>query len=158
MNDYDIQSDITINQYQLESECISMASTYYKYADMAREAKSIVSEKSDLVKIISAERNIAIREAAANSGERVTEGIIASRVQSDSQVVQAMKELREAEATHSRLAAAVSALEIKKSELDNLVKLRCNSMYVDSPAKPTRDIKSDFQSDYNRKTMTPLPQ
>ena len=155
--DFDIQNDISIDQYHLESECISMATIYYRYADAARDAKSLVSEKADFVKIISAERNIAIREAASTSGERVTEGIITSRGQSDPQVVQAMKDLREAEATYSRLSAAVSALEIKKSELDNLVKLRCNSMYVDSPAKPTQNIKSDYQSDYNRRTMTPLP-
>lgn len=155
--DFNFESDISIDQYNLESECISMASTYYRYADASREAKSIVSEKADFLKITSAERNIAIREAAATNHEKVTEGIIASRVQSDPQVVQAMKDLREAESTYNRLSAAVSALEIKKSELDNLVKLRCNSMYVDSPAKPTRDIKTEYRSEYNRQNMTPLP-
>ena len=155
--DFDIQDDISIDQYHLEGECISMATTYYKYADMAREAKSLVSEKTDSLKVITAERSIAIREDLTNGNSRVTEGIMESAVNADLEVRQAKKELREAEATYLRLSAAVSALEIKKSELDNLVKLRCNSMYVDSPAKPTQNIKSDYQSDYNRRTMTPLP-
>lgn len=153
----DIKSDVTVDEYHLESECITMSSTYYNYADMAREAKALVSEKADMLKVIQAERNIAIREQCSNEGKRVTEGIIASMVQSDSEVVNAMKELREAEATFDRLNVGVKALEIKKSELDNLVKLRCNGNYVDNVAKPTRDIRSEGISDYNRNTMTPLP-
>ena len=153
--DYDIQSDVEINQYQLENECISMASTYYKYADMAREAKSLVSEKSDMVKVITAERSIAIREE--NKDKKLTVDLVQAMVNSDSEVVKAMRELRDAEATYLRLSAAVSSLEIKKSELDNLVKLRCNAMYVDSPSKPTRDIKNEEMSNFNRRSMTPLP-
>lgn len=152
-----IKSDIEIDQYHLENECITMSSTYYNYADMAREAKSLVSEKADALKVIQAERNIAIREQCANEGKKVTEGIIASMVQSDSEVVNAMKELREAEATFDRINVGVKALEIKKSELDNLVKLRCNGNYVDNVAKPTRDIKYEGMSEYNRNNMTPLP-
>ena len=155
--DYNIQSDIEINQYQLENECITMSATYYRYADLAREAKSEVSYCIDNLKIVTAERNIAIRQSLSSSNMKVTEGIITSTVQSDGEVKIAMQKLREAEATYERLNVAVKALEIKKSELDNLVKLRCNSMYVDSPSKPTRDIKNESMSDYNRKTLTPLP-
>lgn len=153
-----ILDDIEIDQYQLEKECITMSSTYYYYADKAREAKAIVSEKTDTLKVIQAERNIAIRENCSIEGKKVTEGIIASMVQSDSEVKNAMKELREAEATYERINVAVKSLEIKKSELDNLVKLRCNGNYVDNVTKPTRDIKNEAMSDYNRQTMTPLPQ
>jgi hypothetical protein len=155
--DLNIQQDVEIDYYQLTNECITMAATYFNYADKAREAKSVVSEKADMLKVIQAERNIAIREQCANEGKRVTEDIIKSMVQSDVEVVNAMKELREAEATYFRLSTALSALEIKKSELDNLVKLQCNSMYVDSPSKPTKDIKNESVSEYNRRTMTPLP-
>ena len=155
--DFNVESDISIDPYNLESECISMASTYYNYRDAAGDAKNAVSYQADLLKIISAERNIAIREAAATNHEKVTEGIITSRVQSDPQVVQAMKDLRDAESTYNRLSAAVSALEIKKSELDNLVKLKCNAMYVDSLTKPTRDVSNETISNYNRQTLTPLP-
>ena len=50
--DYNIQSDIEINQYQLENECITMSATYYRYADLAREAKSEVSYCIDNLKIV----------------------------------------------------------------------------------------------------------
>ena len=153
----DIKSDVTVDEYHLESECITMSSTYYNYADMAREAKALVSEKADMLKVIQAERNISIREHCANEGKRVTEDIIKSMVQCDPEVVNAMKELRDATATFDRISVGVKALEIKKSELDNLVKLRCNGNYVDNVAKPTRDIKYEGMSEFNRNSMTPLP-
>ena len=152
---FDIQNDITIDQYHLDGECITMAATYFKYADAAREAKTDVSEKADYLKVISAERNIAIREEL--SGGKVTEGIIASKVACDPEVVKAMQELREAEAIYARLNAMVSSLEIKKSELDNLVKLRCSTSYVENSMKPTTDVQTDMVSERNQNGMTPLP-
>ena len=153
----DIKSDVTVDEYHLESECITMSSTYYNYADMAREAKALVSEKADMLKVIQAERNISIREQCANEGKRVTEDIIKSMVQCDLEVVNAMKELRDATATFDRISVGVKALEIKKSELDNLVKLRCNGAYVDNVAKPTQEIKDEIVSHFNQRTQTPLP-
>lgn len=154
----DIKSDVEVDQYNLEAECITMSSTYYNYADMAREAKALVSEKTDMLKVIQAERNIAIREQCANEGKRVTEDIIKSMVQCDSDVVKAMKELRDATATFDRISVGVKALEIKKSELDNLVKLRCNGAYVDNVAKPTKDLNNETSSDYLRNSMNRVPE
>lgn len=157
MENYNIQSDIEIDPYQLENECITMAGTYFRYADMVREAKAVVSEKQDILKVVLAETSISVRERFSQSGLKSTEGMITSSINSSDEVKQAMKEVREAEATYERLNAAVKALEIKKSELDNLVKLRCNSMYVESPSKPTRDIKDESISHFNQRTQTPLP-
>ena len=154
----DIKSDVEVDQYNLEAECITMSSTYYNYADMAREAKALVSEKTDMLKVIQAERNIAIREQCANEGKRVTEDIIKSMVQCDRDVVNAMKELRDATATFDRISVGVKALEIKKSELDNLVKLRCNSSYIDNVAKPTKDLNNETSSDYLRNSMNRVPE
>lgn len=154
----DIKSDVEVDQYNLEAECITMSSTYYNYADMAREAKALVSEKTDILKVIQAERNIAIREQCANEGKRVTEDIIKSMVQCDPEVVTAMKELRDATATFDRISVGVKALEIKKSELDNLVKLRCNSSYIDNVAKPTKDLNNETSSDYLRNSMNRVPE
>lgn len=155
MNDYNIAQDITIDQYNLDGECLTMAAIYYKYADSSREAKTLVSEKTDNVKVVCAERTIGIREE--NSDKKLTVDMVNAMVEKDPAVIQAKKELREAEAVFDRISVMVKSLEIKKSELDNLVKLKCNSMYVDSPSKPTRDIQAQVGSDYMRHNMTPLP-
>ena len=155
-----IESDVTIDQYNLESECITMSSTYYNYAASASEAKSLVSEKKDNLEVVRAEREISIREYCSSpdyTGVKPTEGVIKSLVDKDPEVLLAKKNLREAEAIYGRLAVGVSALEIKKSELDNLVKLRCNGNYVDNVAKPTREIRDETISQYNQRTLTPLP-
>lgn len=157
MEDFNVENDINIDKYNLEGECITMSSTYYKYADKNADAKNLISEKKDNLKVILAERSIAIRENLATSGVKVTEGIITSAVDADLEVRQARKELRDAEATYERLSVIVSSLEIKKSELDNLVKLRCNSMYVDSPSRPTKDIQADYTSEQLRTSMKPVP-
>ena len=43
----------------------------------------------------------------------------------DKEVQKAKSELREAEEIYARLSVAVSAMETRRSELDNLVKLYC---------------------------------
>lgn len=158
--DFDIQNDVTIDEFRLENECITMAATYYKYADLAREAKTLVSEKQDNLKVVLAESNISIREEYSQKGQKLTEGTVSALIDSCEQVITARKELREAEATYLRLSAAVSAMEIKKSELDNMVKLRCNTSYIENMVKPTQDmdkVSSEYQSKMNFQNMTPLP-
>ena len=155
MDNYDIESDVEIDRYNLEAECLTMSATYYKYAEMSRDAKAIVSEKRDNLKVVIAERSIGIREE--NASKKLTVDLVKAMADCDSEVVKAMKEVRDAEATYDRISVMVSALEIKKSELDNLVKLKCNSMYVDSPSKPTRDIKTEMGTENMRRGMTPLP-
>ena len=51
----------------------------------------------------------------------------------DSDVIQAKKELRDAEEIFARLSVAVSAMETRRSELDNLVKLYCAG-YFSTPS------------------------
>lgn len=156
MTDSNIINDIEVDAYNLESECITMAATYYKYADMSRQAKALVSEKADNVKVVQAERSIAIREE--NKGKKLTVDLIKAMVDSDSEVLKAQKELRDAEATFDKISVMVKSLEIKKSELDNLVKLKCNSMYVDSPSRPTRNLNAETSSEYLRDSMSRVPE
>lgn len=152
-----IENDVQIDKYNLDSECISLPGLYLGYAEAARQAKSFVSEKSDMLKVVLAERQLAIREQCANEGKKVTEGIIAAMVDCDPDVIQARKDLREAEAVATRLNVAVTSMEIKKSEVDNLVKLHCNQIYVSTGANTNGYNQADVNSEMYRKTMNPLP-
>lgn len=155
--DFNIEQDLSINRYQLDLEAISLPSIYFRYSDAVREAKEIVSEKKDMLDAVLAERNIAIREQCANSGTKVTEGIISAMVNSDSQVLDAKKELREAMATHGRLQVAVSALETKRNEIDNLVKLYCSAYYTNKDVQPNSDFKDDMIAHDLRKGTRSIP-
>ena len=152
-----IEEDLSINKYQLDAEAISLPSLYFRYADAVREAKALVSENQDNLKVVLAERNIAIREECATNGIKVTEGIISAKVDADAEVNNARKELRNAEAILGRLNVALSALETKKSEIDNLVKLYCNSYYANKDANGNNEFKSEMISTDLRKNMNTLP-
>lgn len=157
INDFDIEKDLSVNRYQLDLEAMSLPSIYFRYSDAVREAKEIVSEKKDNLEAVLAERNIAIREECANNGTKTTEGIISAMVNSDSEVLKAKKELRDAMATHGRLQVAVSALETKRNSIDNLVKLYCNAYYTNKDPSPSSDFKSDMIEHEMRKGTRPIP-
>ena len=144
-------------QYNLDKECLTMAATYHSYADVLADAETLVSEKKDNLKVVLAEANISIRENCASEGKKVTESIVAAMVDTHPSVIAARKELRDAEATRLRLDAAVTSLQIKKAELDNLIKRSCNNNFVDNPAKPTRDFQTELGSEQMRRTMNPVP-
>lgn len=156
--DFDIQKDLSINQFKLDLEAMSLPSVYFRYSDAVREAKEVVSEKKDALEAVLAERNIAIREECANNGTKVTEGIIQAMVNSDAQVLAARKELRDAMATHGRLQVAVSALETKRSEIDNLVKLYCNAYYTNKEPGESANFKSDMTGRELRRSTRSIPE
>lgn len=158
IQDFNIEQDLSINRYQLDLEAISLPSIYFRYSDAVREAKEIVSEKKDQLDAVLAERNIAIREECANNGTKVTEGIITAMVNSDSEVLNAKKELREAMAVQGRLQVAVSALETKRNEIDNLVKLYCSAYYTNKDVQPNSNFKDDMIAHDLRKGTRSIPQ
>ena len=156
MEDIDFEKDLSIDKYALDMEAITMPGIYFRYADLVREAKSNVSDKKDMLAATVAETNIRIREEAAQSGRKLTEGLVQAMIDSDKGVLDAKRELRQAEAELARLNVALSALETKKSEIDNLVKLFCSSYYAGKEARATGDFKTESEEKYLRETMRRL--
>ena len=62
IDDFDIKSDLKINKYKLDEECLTHASTYNRYAEMATKSKTELTKAKDKLSLITAQRNIAIRE------------------------------------------------------------------------------------------------
>ena len=155
MSEYNIESDINIDYYNLKSECLTMAAIYYRYADLAREAKTNVSDRERNLKVVRAERSIAIREE--NKGKKLTVDLVNAMVECDSEVCKAYQEYLDAEATFDKINVMVKSLETKKAELDNLVKLNCNSNYIENPSKPTKDLNAETSSEYLRSSMNKVP-
>ena len=158
IEDFNIQNDLSINRFQLDLEAVSLPSIYFRYSDAVREAKEIVSEKKDALEAVLAERNLAIREECSQSGKKVTESSVTAMINSDKEVLEAKRELREANAVWGRLQVAVSALEVKKNGIDNLVKLYCNAYYANKNENPSSDYKNEMISHEMRKKMRPVPE
>ena len=150
-NEDDFQKDLSINKYKLDEECISHASRYAFYAEACAVAKTGVSEAKDKLEYVMAEANIRIRKNLTDSGQKFTEAMVASMLTMDSEVEKVKAELREAETTFGRLQVAVNAMDARRSELDNLVKLYVAGYYsVADGAGVKKSINENVASDIRR--------
>lgn len=153
VDDFDIESDLKINKYKLDEECLTHASTYNRYAEMATKTKTELTKAKDKLSLITAQRNIAIREEIAKSGSKVTEKMIESYLEADKEVLKAKKEVREIEEVNAIFNAMLDSFEHRKSELDNLVKLYCAGYYsvVGKKETSTETTEKDIRKNLNKK-------
>lgn len=128
-SELDFEKDISINKFRLDEECLSHASIYYNYGDAQARAKTELAKAKDNLELVQAERNLQIRDELTKNGTKVTESMISSALIIDNEVREAKNEVREAEEVYNRLSVAVQAMEHRKSELDNLVKLYLSGYY-----------------------------
>ena len=149
----DFQKDLSINKYKLDEECLSHSSRYAYYAEACAVAKSAVSKAGDNLKFVTAEANLRIRKTYADNGQKFTEAVIASELEIDNLVIKARDELREAEEIYGRLQVAVNAMDARRSELDNLVKLYVAGYFstVDGNKKSVNEQTSnDIRKNLNK--------
>lgn len=148
----DFQKDLAINKYKLDDECLSHSSRYAYYAEACAAAKCNVSRAGDNLKLVTAEANLRIRKNYADNGQKFTEAVIASELEIDKEVIGARNELREAEGVYGRLQVAVNAMDTRRSELDNLVKLYVAG-YFSTVDGGNRTLVNDSVSDGIRKNL-----
>lgn len=129
----DFKKDLSINKFRLDEECLSHSSRYAYYAEAQAAAKVNVSMAKDKLELVESEASLRIRRKFADEGQKVTESVIACTLAMDSEVVKAKNALREAEKVLAGMSVAVSAMETRRSELDNLVKLYCAG-YFSTPS------------------------
>lgn len=127
--EFDFEKDLSINKYKLDEECLSHSSIYFRYAEAQQSAKSEVSKMKDKLELVLAEENIAIREAFNQAGTKFTEALVTAQLSRSEKVQEAKEDLRKAEEVYAKLSVAVTAMEHRKSELDNLVKLYCSGYF-----------------------------
>lgn len=154
IDDFDIKTDLKINKYKLDEECLTHASTYNRYAEMALKTKTELTKAKDKLSLITAQRNIAIREEIAKSGSKVTEKMIESYLESDKEVLNAKKEVREIEEVNATFNAMLDSFDHRKSELDNLVKLYCAGYYSvvgNKKETSTETTEKDIRKNLNKK-------
>jgi hypothetical protein len=135
----DFQKDLSIDKYSLDRECVSHSSLYFKYAEKFQEAKNEVSKMDDKLKLLYAEKNIEVREKFNLKGVKTTEAMITAELEKDSEIIEMKNQLREMQKTANILGVGVQAMEARKSQLDNLVKLFCAGYYSTNTAPMTNN-------------------
>jgi hypothetical protein len=139
---YNFEQDLSIDKYKLDEECLSHAGLYYRYSELAANAKNKVGILADNLKLKMGEVNIQIRNDYTKKEMKFTEAVINSEVEKNEDVIEAREELREAELNLAKLQAGVSAFEHRKSQLDNLVRLYCSGYFStpSSSGKPRESV------------------
>ncbi len=118
------ESDMYIDENELEVELLEQPSLMARYSRLLAEAKrdrDLAKENLDLVK---AEINMDIRDNPENYKlEKVTESAIAACVLMEDDFKNAQKQLHEAEFEVNVLQGVLNAIDHRKSALENLVRL-----------------------------------
>lgn len=135
-NSFDFEKDLSINKFKLDEECLSHSSIYFRYAEAQQTAKSEVSRQKDRLELVLAEENILIRDEFNRAGTKITEALVTAQLSRSEKVQKAKEELRKAEEIYAKLSVAVTAMEHRKSELDNLVKLYCSGYFSVTNSSP----------------------
>ena len=150
--DNSFEQDLSINKYKLDEECLSHSSRYAYYSEAQAVAKSNVSKAKDNLEYVTAEANLRIRKEYAEKGEKFTEAVITSQLTLDKCVNEAKSKLREEEEVYARLSVAVQAMETRRSELDNLVKLYCAGYFstVSADGNVRKGINEQTSSDIRK--------
>lgn len=151
--DDEFQKDLSINKYKLDEECLSHASRYAYYAEASAVAKAGVSEAKDKLDLVEAERYDAIKFDLEKKGVKTTIPMLEKALLLDEEVINARKALRDAELVSSRLQVAVSAMDARRSELDNLVKLYVAGYYsvADNAGATRKNVNEQVSGDIRRK-------
>lgn len=139
---------IKINKYRLDEECISQSNLYYTYAEKAQEAKNYVSKCDDYLKLALSDAQFIVRKKFNDTGVKFTEAVISAEVERLTSIKEAREELRKAQDLYGKAMIAVQAIENKRSELDNLVKLYCAGYYS---TVEKRDSEKQVRSDIRKK-------
>lgn len=149
--------DVKVNKYRLDVECEQQASTYFYWADKLAQAKSHLDEMQDKFKLVSAQKELEIRqnwdEKYLDKNGKQTENGIKAVLEIELQ--SAREDIRDAQAEVNTLIAAVSAMDHRKAELDNLTTLLVKGFYAapngGKREGATETVERDIRKKLNKK-------
>jgi hypothetical protein len=118
----DFAKDVRINKFKLAEDCEIQPSLYHFYAHEFAVARSERDAAKDKLDLVLGQREIAIRR---NPPEdlKVTESVVSALLIQDEAVQECKEQFRKAQEKVDILYASTSALEHRRSELDNLVSM-----------------------------------
>jgi len=135
---------LNIDKFNLDQECIEQAQKYLEYAEEAVETAKVRNEASVRLDELRAQTELRIRNEALGAGVKVTEGIIASRVEVDGDYLVAQLELVQLKANAAKAEAKREAMEQRKSMLEWVCRLYLSEYYSDAVVKGKPGVVNDI--------------
>ena len=127
------KTDFNLDTANLMAEVCRQASLYDYYGEQAVNARDARDRTLNKLDQRTAEVELAIRKAAADSGTKLTEGAIHSQVECDPELIQLRDEVVTANKNLGILDTAVRALDHKKSMIEVASRLTLNSLFRADP-------------------------
>ena len=148
--DLNYEQDVSIDEIALDVEWLQQANLMYKYARYQAETKKVMDEAKERLDFIKAKLEMDIRANPEKYGlSKVTESAVASTILLQPEYQEASKKYIEVRYENDVAAAAVKAIDQKKTALENLVKL-LSASYFAGPIAP-RDLSLKWNEHIQRR-------
>lgn len=141
--------NMRIDRYALDEECELQASLYPHYGESYADAKAEKDREKDKLDLTLAQREMAVRQDAAASGIKTTEATISAMLAQDFEVVKQKEVYRIACEKLYHLDVAMGALDNRRGQLDNLVRLSISSYFSSKSADST--ASAEYRQKLNQK-------
>lgn len=143
------KSDVEINPDALDVEWVKQASLFGEYCVEQATARDTADRAKERLEVYDAGLGLKIRANPAQFGlEKITESSVQAVILLDKEHARLSDELNAARYQLEVIAAAVRALDQKKSALENLVRLQGQN-YFAGPSVP-RDIGKEWVASVER--------
>jgi len=149
-NGYEL--DVQIDPNALDVEWLQQPSLYHKYSKMTASARMLMEQADQKQDLVKAEVDLLIRsnpQKYTGEDKKPTEAQISALVLTNQQFKEAQEAYNEARHNFNVCLGALTAIDHKKSALENLVKLNGQS-YFASPSVP-RDIGKEWEESQRTK-------
>lgn len=146
----DFESDVKFNKYKLEDECEKHANIYWYWADKLAKAKNNLGDSEDAYKLVSAQREMFIRQNWNESWGKQTEAGVKAQLEGDENYLSAKEDIRNNQHEVNTLIAAVSAMEHRRDMLKCEKELLIGGFYA-SPDMNKKDSTKSVDREINKK-------
>ncbi len=138
----DFNREVSINKFKLEDECERHPGLYAYYAEEYAKICHEVDSASGVIEFLIAEEELKIRRNPPEDIPKVTDKAIASLISSNVDIGIYKNKLLDLKKKQYTLKGALTALEHRRSELNNLVSLY-QSSYFSKPSGYKKENNTD---------------
>lgn len=148
-----VDPDLEIDFMNLQPAVAMQSSLYGYYSDKAVDARADRDTAVNELDRMTASVELEIREHAANTGEKLTEGKVSAKVEVDLRIVALKADVVEKNRELQRTEAKVRALENKKTMIDCAVRMVLSKSLGMSMDGVTTEYSSDMGASEIRKGL-----
>ena len=129
--EYDYEKDVKINEFELEKEWLNQPNLYMKYAEACAQAEAEMLEAHEAIKV----RRSELIQECKEDNPKATAPEIEAYYRTDDEHKELKTKWIEAQHNFRILEAAVKSLYMRKSALENLVRMSLSGYYGE-PSSP----------------------